>query len=154
MTFNDGICDNCERRKVIRNKIGMEFHVCDQSCGRHPANGGHPLSPCVQHGCDDGQEEPECYTDEWAIMEGHRCMEYCAWLNFMHDARKKAHNCTYPYCKGCQHIEITDEERGRCGRNDGFTEFRGYEVWNKTEEEHLAESRKLIEDMSTKGVKE
>ena len=126
--------------------MDIEFQVCDQSCGKHPANSGHPLSPCTQWGCEDDEDGPECYHDEDAIAEGNRCFMYCAWLNFMREMRMEAHGCTYPFCKGCGFIEITDGYRGRCRRDDDWTEYKGYEVWNLTKDEHLNEMKTWLEE--------
>lgn len=79
-------CENCEHRKTIVNKMGREFDVCKNQCGKFVNNGNHPLSPCILLECYDDEfgEPPECETDEIYIMEGNRCTTYCAWLHFMY----------------------------------------------------------------------
>lgn len=76
-------CNKCEHKAQIRNKMGVMFEVCNCACGRATKNSGHPLCPCNLLECWDQEEEPECETDEEAIMEGHRCLTYCAWLAMM-----------------------------------------------------------------------
>lgn len=92
-------CRNCDKKKKVRYKMDSQykksFYVCDCSCGRATLNWNHPLSPCsIDEGyCEidpntdapDGypEEDLECYSDEYAIMEGNHCSLYIAWLETM-----------------------------------------------------------------------
>lgn len=77
-------CRECPHR-ITKNSTFGPFYFCRCECGR-AENGAHPLSPCVLWACydDQEQEEPDCYTDEYAIMEGNRCSTYIFWLHRMH----------------------------------------------------------------------
>lgn len=106
MTELNEKCKNCEHLKK-----GV-FYICGSQCGI-PANGGHPLSPCVLWECDYDDETgeeitPECYEDEVAIMEGHRCASYCRWLSLMHREEARTH-----YCEECalSHMTVIAEHQ-------------------------------------------
>lgn len=100
LSFMHEVCRKCEKKKKVHGATnGTQhswFYVCDCSCGHATLNGAHPLSPCrIDHdycvldhtsGAPEGysfyedEDLLECYTDEYAIMEGHRCSTYIAWL--------------------------------------------------------------------------
>lgn len=87
-------CQTCEHMKIAHG-----WHVCGCQCGKHFANGAHPLSPCVLwDGCEEDPNtgepiEPECQTDEDAIREGGRCWSYLSWLHAMHREECHTHDC-------------------------------------------------------------
>lgn len=87
-------CQTCEHLKKAHG-----WHVCGCQCGKHFANGAHPLSPCVLWGdCEEDPDTgepvtPECYEDEDAIINGHRCTAYISWLGIMHREVAHAHLC-------------------------------------------------------------
>lgn len=87
-------CQNCEHLK----NGPWGFFICGCQCGK-PENCGHPLSPCVLwDGCEEDPETgepitPECYEDEDAILEGHRCHSYIVWLHAMHREVAHTHIC-------------------------------------------------------------
>lgn len=78
-------CAKCEARAPLNGFFTEGLSVCDCRCGR-PENGKHPLSPCRQICADVEVEDLVCYEDDDAILEGHRCVTYCHWLQRMHEA--------------------------------------------------------------------
>ena len=83
-----GECDNCPYRILTAGNLDMPpLDICNNSCGRWPINGAHPLSPCEQYHCFDPDDaepgeivEPDCITnDEY----GGRCPELREWLRIM-----------------------------------------------------------------------
>lgn len=100
-------CEKCEYLTIASG-----FYVCGSQCGK-PANCGHPLCPCVQWDCDEDPEtgepiEPECETDEDAIIEGGRCWSYLSWLHAMHRERARNHDCEECLKEGKHTPAITD----------------------------------------------
>lgn len=127
-------CDDCEHKFYGINGFRGRVYLCDLGgCEEHPANGGHPLSPCVQNRCMD-DEEPDCYTDEIAIMEGNRCGFYIGWLEMMGKQRMKSNGCTYPFCKDCKDRIGGNDVDWICGRK-GW-DYENYQVSIVTEEEY------------------
>lgn len=81
-------CSRCKYRTKKMSIWGGTFDVCRNECGEYHNNSGHPLSPCVQWDCKD-EEDAECQTEEYAIIDGNRCSTYCAWLHFMRAHQEK-----------------------------------------------------------------
>lgn len=79
-------CEKCPHRITKTTILGTNFYFCRCECGR-PENSGHPLSPCMVWGCDE-DEYAECQTEQYAILEGHRCAAYGYWLYRMHRLRE------------------------------------------------------------------